>query len=187
MPIFTKFSRDQVLPISNENAAASFYKWMQDLFDHPEGYTVVLDQELRSPENRQALPFPCLVLNQTDTSDPGRGFMNSEADQNSCLFYIYCLVHKGSSDFGSVRLLRRMKDQVVFALKRAGIYDQEAEDLVVPPIIMWDFSQRPPVELPATLSMNNNIVQHFTDEDEIMQYELLVSFRYMVDGKNKGA
>lgn len=185
MAVINKIKRDLYLPYSNENAAASFCRWIQNLFDHPEGYTVVLDQELRDPANRQLLPFPCLVVNQVDTSDPGRGFLGAGADQNSCLFYVYCMVHKNAA--GSIRLLRRMKDQVVFALKRAGVFDDAAGDVVIPPIALLDFSTTPPGVLNSTLVMNNNIVQHFSDEDEIAQYELTVSLNYLVHDKMHGA
>lgn len=187
MAIFNKIGRSMVLPYGNENAAASFYEWLRGLFDHAGGYTVVLDQELREPTNRQNLPFPCLAINQVDTSDPGQGFLGSNADQNSCLFYIHCLIHTGDPEVGSIRLLRRMKDQVVFALKRAGIFDEEAQDVVVPPIVLLDFRTVPPTQLNSTLTLNNNIVQHFVEEDEIVEFELLVSFRYMIDGKLNGA
>lgn len=187
MAVFNRFRKDLILPYSNENAAASFYGWIRDLFDHPDGYSVVYDQELLTPSNRQNLPLPSIVVNQIDTSEPGRGFMGTEADQNSCLFYLYCLVAKGDERFGSIRLLRRMKDQLVFALKRAGMLDESSGDVIVPPMIMRNYAHKPPTELDSTLVLNGGIQQHLTEEGDILQYELLVSLRYMVSNKLQGA
>lgn len=189
MAVYNKIRADLILPYSNENAAASFYRWLNELFNHDAGYSVVFDQELRSPGARRGLPLPCLAVTQLDTTDPSRGFVGALADQNTCLFYVYCIVAKGNTAGGvsDVRLLRRMKDHVVFALKRAGIFDDDNDDVVVPPITLFDFSKKPIVPLNSTLTLNSGIVQHYTEEDDILQYELLVSFRYMVDGKTKGA
>jgi hypothetical protein len=167
-----------VMPYGNENAAASFYKWLKELFDHPDGYTVVLDKELTSPESRQELPFPCLIVNQIDTTDGGRGFMGGEKDQNNVLFYVYCMVNKQTPNFGTPRLLRRMKDQLVFAIKRAGVFCEERDDVYIPPIVLYDFSKKPPQELGATLRLNTGIMQHYTEDGEILEYELMLSFVY---------
>lgn len=188
MPVFNKISRNHVFLQGNENAAASFYYWLQQLFDHPDGYSVVIDKELSSPSNRQGLPTPCIAVNQLDTSDPGRGFMNADADQNGCLFYVYCLVDKNwQGDVSSSRLLRRMKDQVVFAVKRAGMFDEASGDIVVPPIALLNFAHNPPQDTSSTLLLNNNIVQHYTDDGDFIQYELVLSFRYTMDNKLSGA
>ncbi len=178
MAVITKFTRDHVLPYGNENAVASFYKWLKDLFDHDKGYTVVLDKELTSPSTRQQLPFPCIVVNQIDTTDSGRGFFGGERDENVVLFYVYCMVNKTDPNFGTIRLLRRMKDQVVFAVKRAGQFDADHDDLVIPAIVMYDFSQSPIRELSSTLNLSNNIMQHFTEDAEILEYELMLNFAY---------
>lgn len=187
MAVIERMNRNQIFPQSNENAVASFYRWLQNMFDHPAGYTVLIDKELASPQNRQGLPTPCLAAVQMDTSEPGKGFMNGDTDQNSCLFYVYCLVNKDDTNFNSARTLRRMKDQVVFAVKKAGLFDEAAGDVVTPPIALLDFSKSPPEDTGMTLVLNNNIVQHFTEDSDFIQYELVLSFRYIVDSKLSGA
>lgn len=178
MPTIEKFTRSTVVPYGNENAVASFYQWLQRLFDHDEGYTVVLDKELTSPDNRQQLPFPCIVINQIDTTDNSRGFFGGEKDQNTVLFYIYCMVNKNDREFGTIRLLRRMKDQVVFALKHAGRFNDLDGDISIAPIVMRDFSQTPPADLGVTLVPSPNLMQHFSEDTEILEYEVMVSCIY---------
>jgi hypothetical protein len=178
MPVISKFTRDLILPYGNENAVASFYKWLRDLFDHESGYTVVLDKELTSPETRQQLPYPCLVVNQIDTTDNGRGYFAGEMDENTVLFYVYCMVNKSNREFGTTRLLRRMKDQVVFAVKQAGRFSEQHNDVVIPPIALYNFGQKPPVDLDSTLVLSTNVMQHFSEDGEILEYELMLNFTY---------
>jgi len=176
--VINKFTRDLVLPYGNENAVASFYKWLKDLFDHDKGYTVVLDKELTTPESRQQLPYPCLVVNQIDTTDSGKGYFGGDRDENVVLFYVYCMVNKTNQEFGTTRLLRRMKDQVVFAVKRAGQFCDAHGDVVIPPIVLYDFSKKPIVALESTLCLSNSVMQHFTEDVEILEYELMLNFTY---------
>jgi len=183
MPLFNTITRTTVFPFSSENAVASFYKWISDLFDHPQGYTVVFDRELDDPSARQQLPMPCIVVNQTDTTDPTRGFFQGERDKNSVLFYIYCMVSKTSANTGTPRLLRRMKDQVSFCLKKAGVVDESTGNLVVAPIIIYDFSKNPVADTDSTLSLKTGIMQHFSVEGEILEYELMANLEY-IEGKN---
>ncbi len=187
MTIFNKISRDTVFIYGNENAAASFCKWVEDLFNHSEGYTVVFDKELSNPEAKQLLPTPCIAINQIDTTDTGQGFIGGDKDRNVCMFTINCIVNRADEDFGSIRLLRRMKDQLMFALKKAGIWDHETEELVVEPIKLLDFSKSPAVELNSTLTLAGSISQHFVDDGQLLEYELLVTLNYLIDGKNLGA
>ena len=168
-----------VLPYGNENACASFYKWAKSLFEHVNGYSVVYDKELTSPANRQELPFPCIVINQVDTTDPSKGFVGSTNDQNACLFYVYCMVNKSNPEFGNFRSVRRMKDQFVFALKKAGVYDDEKADVIVPPIVLFNFATNPISELDSTLTLNSSIMQHVTEDNEVIEYELMFGLNYL--------
>ena len=184
MAVFDKIKKDKVFLYGSENAVASFYKWLSDLFDHPEGYSLILDAELNDPEARRTLPFPCIVLTQIDTTDNATGFIGLERDRNNCLFKISCLTNRA---LGGIRLLRRMKDQIIFALKRAGIYSEVDNDLIIKPISILDFTENPPTELETTLTLSNNITQHFVDDGDVMEYELMVVFNYIIDGKKLGA
>lgn len=187
MAVFERVTRGMIFPQSNENAVASFYRWLQTLFDHSDGYTVVIDKELSSPQDRQGLPAPCIVATQMDTTEPGQGFIGANTDHNSCLFYVYCLVSKETPGFNSARLLRRMKDQVVFCVKRAGLFDEAAGDVVVPAIALLDFSQNTPVDTGSTLVLSSSIVQHYTEDSDFIQFELVLSFKYIISGKLLGA
>lgn len=187
MTIFPKINRTTIFTYGNENAAASFCKWLENLFDHKDGYTVIFDKELSDPESKQLLPTPCLVVNQIDTTNSGLGFMGADKDSNNCLFTVKCIIDKTNEDFGSIRLLRRMKDQVVFAIKKAGVWDNDLDDLVVEPIKMLDFSKSPAVELASTLTLSGNISQHFLDDGQFVEYELMLTLNYIIDGKNLGA
>lgn len=179
MAVYTTIKRTDVFPYSNENATGSFYNWAKSLFDHALGYTVVFDKELTSPEDRQEIPMPCILINQIDTTDPSKGFMGGERDENSVLYYIYCMVNKMDTDFGTPRLVRRMKDQFIYALKHAGIYSDASHDILIPPIQMYDYSKTPEVALNSHLSINSSIMQHLIEETEILKYELMVSFKYI--------
>lgn len=176
MSLIPKMTADKVLPYSSENAAASFYRWFGNLFDHAEGYSVLYDEAITDPRNRQELPFPCYALTQVDTSDPSSGFMDGQRDRNIVSFYINCYHNRLTQ--GSPRLLRRMKDQAVFCVKNAGRKLEGESEVVIEGIRLYDFSKTPIQPLRSALTLSGPIIQHFLGDGEVLEYELMCNFVY---------
>lgn len=177
MAKFTRITKDHVFPYSSENAAASFYAWLISLFRHDNGYEIVFDQEIANPEVRMQLPFPCFVVNQIDTTDPNNGYFGGEIDRNNVAFYVYCYANR--SQHGTPRLVRRMKDQLLFALKNAGKWSDSDNDVIIPPINMKNFALSGNPELESALTLANSVLQNFTEDGEILRYELMLILNYV--------
>ena len=174
-----KMTNDMILPYGEENAVASFYKWLKDLFDHANGYPVYFDQDGDEFSNRSLTKFPHIKVQQIDTQDLTQTFIGGQANHTELLFYVY--FNHSLKEKGSRRLLRRGRDQLSYALKMAGISKKGTDDLYVPPIYLWDFAQPTPVKTGTCLTVRGGIQQRFTQENEILTGELMVTLRYMED------
>lgn len=176
MSLIDRMTVEKVLPYSSENAAASFYYWFKNLFDHSVGYSVIYDEKITDPDNRQELPFPCFALTQVDTSDPSTGYMGGQRDRNIVSFYINCYHNRLLE--GSPRLLRRMKDQVVFCVKNAGRQVEGRNEVIVEGIRLFDFSKSPIQPLRSALTLSGPVIQHYLGDGEVLEYELMCNFVY---------
>lgn len=174
--LYPIIKRATAFPYGEENAVASLYKWVKDVFGHAEGYPVYFDKDNDEFSNRSLTKMPCIVVQQIDTQDLTKNFIGGKANQMGLLFYFY--FNHSLKDGGTRRLLRRGRDQMSYALKMAGITDKDG-NFYVNPIFLYDFSTTPPTRLTGSLVVQGGIQQRFIQDGDILQYEMMVTFSYL--------
>jgi len=176
MTLYPVINSDMVLKHGEENAVASFYQWMSTMFKHSKGYEVLFDKDGLDFEHRKHTNFPCIVVQQLDTVDEASRFIGGKANMAKLMFYIY--IHHHAKHGGTRRTLRRSRDQVSFALRYAGIQNQ-AEEFVVDPIYIWDYSVTPATKTGGVLTVEKGIQQRFIQDGDLISYEFMVSLDYV--------
>ena len=178
MALFNKINASQTYPYGEENAVGSFYLWLTKLFKHPKGYSIFFDKDKQEFSNRQLETFPNLTVQEIDTLDLTETYIGGKANKASVLFYIYVNHHLKYK--GTRQLLRRGRDQIMFALKMAGIIDPTTKDFYIDPIYFYDFSNPDsPTKLNTVLTVKPGIQQRFIQDGELLQFELMVTLTYM--------
>ena len=176
MALHNIMTNDMTFPFGEEHAVASFHLWMKKLFDHEEGYPITFDKD-NDELVRSLVHFPSINIQQIDAQDLVTSFIGGKANKAKLLFYIYFVTHLQHG--GSRRLLRRGRDQIMFALKMAGVQDA-AGQFVVDPIYLYNFSTTPPTKQPkGALSVESGIQQRFIQDGECLSQELMVSLCYI--------
>lgn len=175
MATYDKVAIDQIFPYGEENAVASFYKWVKDLFG--DAYEIHQDKDGVEFSIRTLTKFPCIVVQQIDTQDLTTSFIGGKNNYTKLLFYIY--FNHSLKNGGSRRLLRRGRDQISTALKLAGVCPPGSSTPVFPPIQMWNFNVKPIVKLNTCLMVDSGIQQRFIQEDDTLQQELMVTLKYL--------
>lgn len=176
MAIIERISRDLVLPYGEENSVGSVYKWFSDLFGHDNGYDVYFDKDNSEFVNRTSVTFPSINVVQIDTQDMSGGNIGNTKSLMPLLFYVYFSHHIAAG--GSRRLVRRGRDHIMYALKMAGTVDRATNQLIVPPIYLYDFSKNP-IEKMGCISIGKDVQQRFIQDGELIQEELIVSMSYI--------
>jgi hypothetical protein len=175
MTLYPIITSDTAFPYGEENTVASFHLWMKKLFDHAEGCPIFYDKD-NDEFVRTVATFPSINIQQIDTQDLTAQYIGGKANKAKLLFYIYFSHHLQQG--GSRRLLRRGRDQIAFALKMAGV--QKNNEFVVDPIYIYDFSTNPPTkQTTGALSVDAGIQQRFIQNQEILQYEFMLSLSYI--------
>lgn len=174
MATHDRVTKDMIAPYGEENAVASFYKWMKDMFE-PD-LPVYYDKDGSEFSVRNLAKFPSILVQQIDTQDLTTTFIGGKHNLTNLLFYIY--FNHSLKNSGSRRLLRRGRDQISTALKLAGVCPAGSDIPVYPPIYLWDFSKKPIARLSGCLTLKGGIQQRFIQEDDILQHELMCTFQY---------
>lgn len=176
MALFSKISRDLVVPYGEENSVGSVHRWFEMLFKHDNGYALYFDKDNVEFVNRTGVVFPSINVVQIDTQDLVQSTIGGRKNLMPLLFYVYFSHHIQAG--GSRRLLRRGRDHLMFALKTAGVVDREAQEIITPPITLYDFSKSP-IEKIGTISVSGSIQQRFIQDGELLQQELIVPMSYV--------
>ncbi len=175
MAVYDKIYADLIFPYGEENAVASFYKWMNAVFG--DTYAVFFDHDGTEFTTKKLTKFPSITVQQIDTQDMVTSYIGGKNNHMQMLFYIY--FNHSLKSGGTRRLLRRGRDQIMTALKLAGVQPKGATDIIFPPIELWDFSKSPIASLGGYMTVNSGVQQRFIQEDDVLQQELMVSLSYM--------
>lgn len=175
MAVYDKITKDMIFPYGEENAVASFYKWMQDVFG--DTYSVFFDKDGQEFSVRTLTKFPCIVVQQIDTQDLTTSFIGGKHNYTKLLFYVY--FNHSLKNGGSRRLVRRGRDQISSALKLAGVCAPGQTTPMFPPMYLWNFSTKPIAQLGGCLTLDAGIQQRFVQEDDTLQQELMVTLKFL--------
>jgi|GEM_PF-6037944 len=138
-----------------------------------------------------ALMFPSITISEVGLFNPGETAIGRilgtdpntgdpiKGTKQQTLMEINCWAKDTAEVANAEKIVRDLRDQVVYALMNAGDFDESADDFVVPPILLKDHSQAmPPTVGVIYFDKNpNSITERFivdAVDANIKRYRLLV-------------
>ena len=182
MAQYNKISKDFILESGKENAVASIQKYFSDMLS----YKVYYDMNISdiNPDERE---HPCVVIDQLDLYADSVSFMGDKEGRRERLMMLFRCISDGANG-GSKPLSRRMRDQVIFILTKAGVMNKERTDFICNPIYIMDFTKGPtpkPLSKKVVIALDKaegSMSDRFSpipEKPHLFEYDITARFNYL--------